>query len=248
MRMKRGFTLIELLVVIAIIAILAAILFPVFAKAREKARQASCLSNLKQLGNAYMMYVQDYDETLLVSPHQDWPPGWMVPWYDNLNPYTKNAQIFTCPSFRGIGLTQVAFNGTNYPGGGNDVWWSGTGVNYPGYGIVQPISNTWNVHQSAEFKAPADHAIFADNKRPCICPWSPAATAMMAHASACGWEVNCNDPSTWEDKTRHNGGSNVAFLDGHAKWMNAMKIWEAANTPGWSGGTCTNALVGRMRW
>jgi prepilin-type N-terminal cleavage/methylation domain-containing protein len=92
-----GFTLIELLVVIAIIAILAAILFPVFSRAREKARQASCLSNLKQIGQAAHQYAQDYDEK--------WPPvrrgGFGSPafnWQQILIPYTKNDQIFRCPS------------------------------------------------------------------------------------------------------------------------------------------------------
>ncbi len=97
---RKGFTLIELLVVIAIIAILAAILFPVFAQAREKARQASCLNNLKQMGTGLLMYSQDYDEEL--------PPAWIgypsVPfpgyarWMDVVQPYVKNTQIFSCPS------------------------------------------------------------------------------------------------------------------------------------------------------
>ncbi len=95
MEKKRGFTLIELLVVIAIIAILAAILFPVFAKAREKARQASCQSNLKQCGLGIMMYVQDYDERYMY--------GWHVyscssTWEGFILPYVKNEQIFACPS------------------------------------------------------------------------------------------------------------------------------------------------------
>ncbi|MCS6829120.1 MAG: prepilin-type N-terminal cleavage/methylation domain-containing protein [Armatimonadota bacterium] len=105
--LKRAFTLIELLVVIAIIAILAAILFPVFAQAREKARMTACLSNTKQMGTALNMYVQDYDETFIWSPWPGGPGG--APWCSNPNqptliwtaalmPYIKNKQIFKCPS------------------------------------------------------------------------------------------------------------------------------------------------------
>ena len=99
--MRRGFTLIELLVVIAIIAILAAILFPVFARAREKARQASCLSNVKQIGLAFMQYKQDYDEmwpAMYWTAATGWEPaisGW---WGGEIGPYMKNTQIFSCPS------------------------------------------------------------------------------------------------------------------------------------------------------
>src|SRR5687767_12703837 len=119
---KRGFTLIELLVVIAIIAILAAILFPVFAQAREKARQASCLSNMKQIGTATMMYVQDYDETF---PGHDWPNagaggmhtlpdgrifqshvGWAVVFY----PYIKNLNVYVCPSDPAAATTALSAN------------------------------------------------------------------------------------------------------------------------------------------
>lgn len=98
--MRRGFTLIELLVVIAIIAILAAILFPVFARAREKARQSSCLSNTKQLILGILMYAQDYDErlpldgTLPLSGAYPQAPFWDA----RILPYVKNEQIFVCPS------------------------------------------------------------------------------------------------------------------------------------------------------
>ena len=98
---RRGFTLIELLVVIAIIAILAAILFPVFAQAREKARQTACLSNMKQMGTAITMYAQDYDETYnCIYTFQ--PPNFNAStrlwWTELLNPYIKNADVFRCPS------------------------------------------------------------------------------------------------------------------------------------------------------
>jgi prepilin-type N-terminal cleavage/methylation domain-containing protein len=97
----RGFTLIELLVVIAIIAILAAILFPVFAQAREKAREAACLSNVKQLGLALQMYAQDYDETL--PNHAQDTEKFLAPnapanWAKGLQSYVKNTQVFSCPS------------------------------------------------------------------------------------------------------------------------------------------------------
>ena len=99
MKGQRGFTLIELLVVIAIIAILAAILFPVFSKAREKARATSCLSNAKQIGLAMMQYVQDYDE---MYPPDIWgnPDGRNLGYIDLLMPYARNEQIWTCPSWR----------------------------------------------------------------------------------------------------------------------------------------------------
>src|SRR5215218_9411855 len=98
-----GFTLIELLVVIAIIALLAAILFPVFARARENARKASCLSNVKQLGLAIAQYTQDFDETLPIGGGNSSPgcPTGGTPnyrWYSDLVAYTKSTQVYICPS------------------------------------------------------------------------------------------------------------------------------------------------------
>lgn len=131
---RRGFTLIELLVVIAIIAILAAILFPVFARAREQARKAACTSNVKQLGTAWMMYVQDYDEQFPPSnstqataqnPNPEWEPQSALPFpckpcrprhkvtklpYDPrffAMPYIKNTDLFKCPSDFGMNSTQI---------------------------------------------------------------------------------------------------------------------------------------------
>ena len=106
---RRGFTLIELLVVIAIIAILAAILFPVFARAREKARQASCQSNLKQLALANLMYSQDYDETLMRFCTQLPNDNGCFYKHDLLYAYTKNHQIWICPSSSNGGGTPVGW-------------------------------------------------------------------------------------------------------------------------------------------
>src|SRR5581483_8017016 len=100
---RRGFTLIELLVVIAIIAILAAILFPVFARAREQARRTACLSNMKQIGTALHMYAQDYDENF---PQRygdccavaDFENGYQRTWKNMLMPYIKSKDVFKCPS------------------------------------------------------------------------------------------------------------------------------------------------------
>ena len=99
-RKRVGFTLIELLVVIAIIAILAAILFPVFSRAREKARQASCTSNLKQIGLASGMYNNDYDEKHIPMWTQSWFQGQSgrVWWMGLAQPYVKNVQMFGCPT------------------------------------------------------------------------------------------------------------------------------------------------------
>ena len=114
---KRGFTLIELLVVIAIIAILAAILFPVFARARENARRASCQSNLKQIGLGMVQYSQDYDEVLVAYGYGSTPYTTADPangiyhWMDAINPYVKSEQIFDCPSM-GKGDQNYLYGGT----------------------------------------------------------------------------------------------------------------------------------------
>jgi len=118
--MKRAFTLIELLVVIAIIAILAAILFPVFAQAREKARQAGCLSNLKQMGLGVMMYTNDYDESY--TPGEVRAPGnyAVASWKSLIIPYVKTKGIYECPDTRaGLAMLLTGYTGGLWPG-----WWS----------------------------------------------------------------------------------------------------------------------------
>jgi prepilin-type N-terminal cleavage/methylation domain-containing protein/prepilin-type processing-associated H-X9-DG protein len=144
---RSGFTLIELLVVIAIIAILAAILFPVFARAREKARQASCLSNQKQIGLGLMMYVQDYDEKTPVQFN-----GWDQPlWRDVILPYIKNGQVYQCPSDGNAwGTPHQASYGMN-------AYWKviQNGWNWAYYGCSVSLS---------ELQAPADTILMADNR------------------------------------------------------------------------------------
>src|SRR5687768_12769770 len=101
MRRRTGFTLIELLVVIAIIAILAAILFPVFAQAREQARMTTCISNMRQIGNASMMYVQDYDETfpyIRFHGRSAQKGQFTITWKNVIRPYVKSLDVFGCPS------------------------------------------------------------------------------------------------------------------------------------------------------
>ena len=138
--MKRGFTLIELLVVIAIIAILAAILFPVFARAREKARQTSCLSNVKQYMLGILMYAQDYDERLI-------PGAYPLPvspyyWYNVVQPYLKNTQVQICPS---------------------DNTSLGYGWNYQEFGYYHASHGTGWATALAQIDKPAETILMGDN-------------------------------------------------------------------------------------
>ena len=205
---RKGFTLIELLVVIAIIAILAAILFPVFAKAREKARQSSCLSNLKQLGTAGMMYMQDYDETswLTSANHMSNCASHDTPdaiWYRALQPYVKNEQIFLCPSDQG----QSAEWGSTWderPGTTSGVYPSSIGREFA-------LSYGTNHNMGGASMAAVDY---------------PAETGMIFECT----RILSYEASTWEPRTtirdaaRHNDQFNVAYFDGHAKSQSASNF------------------------
>jgi prepilin-type N-terminal cleavage/methylation domain-containing protein/prepilin-type processing-associated H-X9-DG protein len=191
--MKRGFTLIELLVVIAIIAILAAILFPVFAKAREKARQASCASNLKQIAIAMISYSQDYDELFprnCVYNGTIYDTWWQV----GVQPYVKNTQIVICPSSkRTMGYSQ-----------------------YIGLGYTS--ASTTGTSQ-ASIKMPSQTIMCGDSYDRCMLPSSwrrpagnPIGSAYGGVTAACGWRTPC---------APHNDGANFAFIDGHVKWRKA---------------------------
>src|SRR5205807_8555282 len=160
---SRGFTLIELLVVIAIIAILAAILFPVFAQARDKARQAACLSNMKQIGAAVMMYSQDYDEQMPYNYEYFWDasgkqiPNLLMWWQDLCRPYVKNEAVYSCPSlsphikytyWRPPGLPNPLIKDyvANTPRGfTNPDLGVVNGIDYShGSGLAGPFINNWN--------------------------------------------------------------------------------------------------------
>jgi prepilin-type N-terminal cleavage/methylation domain-containing protein/prepilin-type processing-associated H-X9-DG protein len=215
MTRRRGFTLIELLVVIAIIAILAAILFPVFAKAREKARQAACLSNCRQLGTAFMTYAQDWDEAVAANYIDDSTDGsaakrsYYCMWTGLLAPYTKNLQIFIDPGNGGY----ISYNGYAYyrAAGGSITCPIDYGVN---------INVCPNVDKDADWlgagiylasvKYPAETLVMADSD------WTRGATDYGSSNSSrfyCpAWHQSSFIPG------RHNGGANMVFLDGHAKW------------------------------
>ena len=204
----RGFTLIELLVVIAIIAILAAILFPVFAKAREAARKSSCISNSNQIGKGVMMYTQDYDECYPMvrgggsAPTTNCGAGASGTWRSAINPYLKNVQVFRCPS------SSVGNSGEdNLPA---HYAWATTGG-----GVPQNNGFSWGCGGSnslAQVEFPADtigSVEWLNNGNPDAC-------------SGCTGSNFCN----------HSGTVVYGLLDGHTKAMKPVWAYKDANNKG----------------
>ncbi|MEN6303841.1 MAG: DUF1559 domain-containing protein [Armatimonadia bacterium] len=198
--MRRGFTLIELLVVIAIIAILAAILFPVFAKAREKARQSSCLSNLKQLTLACVSYAQDYDEQLPWEELDTNGSGAFdsgdTTWRSMVYPYTRNAQIFFCPSDRSP-------SGTAYTGGAGD------------YGTVAGYAINVSHWDPGAPTPPSGSSLGqAEDAASVVLLWETVGTHKVGQQANSHGYVRSDNAAK-----RHNDGQNCGFIDGHAKWL-----------------------------
>jgi prepilin-type N-terminal cleavage/methylation domain-containing protein/prepilin-type processing-associated H-X9-DG protein len=212
---RKAFTLIELLVVIAIIAILAAILFPVFARARENARRTSCQSNLKQIALGFMQYTQDYDEKFPLWFADNDGSSATVPvagiigaattdtgWAEMLQPYLKSTQIFQCPSetngpvasgSNSTGYTDYMYNNNLYTTGA-----TGSGVSQAV--LVSPSNTILNAEANSQYA----FSTLGNNYT-----WAPTT------GSSTG-------PTDYYH--RHLDGANVSFADGHVKWLRPERI------------------------
>lgn len=253
---RRGFTLIELLVVIAIIAILASILFPVFAQARSKARQISCVSSIKQWGTAAMMYSQDYDERYTqffrqmngVRPNADYtytngfnPNGFY--WHETIFPYIKNYNSLLCQEARG-GLNPFCL-----PYG-----WNWAYVKSNSIAEYQFPSETMLIADGrGRLSAASDRTFCASisarlQGQPCADCIDESkyvyAHGLIPPASAATTPANVNMATNYSVSSRHQGKATLLFMDGHAKVYDANEVNKCNNL--WDGdGAAGPCRVGR---
>ena len=259
-RKSGGFTLIELLVVIAIIAILAAILFPVFAQAREKARQATCQSNMKQIALGILMYSQDYDEGLPLGSYLLTGMTSAVTYQDLIEPYVKvgvaSGGIGNAPAVRNITkfYSCPSFSSNSYPTAAGD---PAPGPFDPSfYSISQSYINNGNIMPTMHRLAPTvgwfpgQPTTQAGLQAPAQVVLVTESWGYIGNTGGDDWTTGCNKQETGYPvlgggriigradnycigRYRHNGGSVFAFGDGHVKWYPAPKSsWRARSETG----------------
>jgi len=231
-REKSAFTLIELLVVIAIISILAAILFPVFARARESARRASCMSNLKQIGLGAMMYVQDYDEKypmglswVSASDHST------LNWETIIYPYVKSEQVFLCPSASSSAAASNGHYGANWVMMPYMPWTSDSTVSMAsieapasvymlmdgGTILLQPKPQSTSNPYNSSVTAPATYAWYL-----------PGTKKLVEAAGGTSPAFGSAQEADYASEGRHFDGLNMAFADGHVKWLKTATVFNEA--------------------
>lgn len=240
-RRKMGFTLIELLVVIAIIAILAAILFPVFAQAREKARTIACLSNMNQIGLARQMYIQDYDETF--PPNRTYMPNGYYTWRTSVFPYVKSDQAWVCPSAY---FTRNCYDWPDVPGCKADGSMTITDYNNGYKHCEMNYGDNGNLYdpgpvKDATLQNPATTVDILETEDfwPDLGTWTIGWNYINGGGSLPFW---------------HNGGGNWGFADGHVKWMKIAQtlspifMWNPDNNANewsnWGGDPCAQSSTG----
>lgn len=212
---RSAFTLIELLVVVAIIAILAAILFPVFGRARENARRTSCLSNLKQAGLGLMQYTQDYDESM---PFIQLGSGPVTYWMDAIQPYTKSYQIWRCPSDTNTNMPGPNTANTSYAV--NAAGW-GEGLGSPYTGPMSNGTGRLRVMTLAAIASPSTTFVAGDNTG----NNNFSGNYTWTDVSVIGRPNMTNNPPTLGIWTaRHLQTINTLWADGHAKAMNLGQL------------------------